>query len=87
MEKSKFVARVEACSRCHFAHQNVHSLECRLKPPHVQPLIGVDRGMPKHIGTLSLFPPVGDDNWCGEFVSARQEAEPKPSPLLDGLSP
>lgn len=68
MEKSTFVELADVCGHCRFSHDGEHSLECRRYPPNAQPLLAIELGRPKHIGTLSVYPPIkADAKACGEF--------------------
>jgi len=66
--------REHRCETCKFAERNAEpndgdsQFECHRMPPRAQALIAATHSGPRPIGTIATFPPVGPNNWCGEWA-------------------
>lgn len=61
------------CATCAFFHGRV---ECHRFPPYESQSHKIHKGGNTYFATLSEWPHVGADDWCGEYVAIADEPPP-----------
>ena len=76
------------CDRCKFVHMERDGYTCRKNPPAGHPVMAMTKAGPQCVASIGVFPSVGADNFCWEFVRrvsiATEIADAAPGAIVGG---